>query len=203
MTRYGATKTIATSIKFLANSNLRKLTREQANIFGAAQDLLRDTRASTMGDLSADVPTGGRIDTALHRLSAKFTKYSGMAHWNTGIKFLSMAMEQDAVIKAIKKGGSMSKYKRGLLAQMGIDDAMLTRINGEMEHFQNDGGIWRMRTEAWKNQDAAKVMEAAMIRAGDIMTITRGAGDTPLLMDKSSSKCCCSSGLRHHCCGAS
>lgn len=183
MTRYGATKTIAATVRFLSNSVVRKLTREQANKFGAAQDLLNDRRAATMGDLSADVPTGGRIDTGLHRLSAKFTKLTGMSHWNTGIKFLAMALEQDAVTTAIKKGASISKYKKGLLAQMGIGDDMLARIGRESEHFANDGGIWRLRTELWKDQDAAKVMEAAIIRAGDIMTITRGVGDTPLLMD--------------------
>lgn len=188
MTRYGLRRTLDHTLRFIGSSALRKLSRQDANRIGAAMDLWHDTRAATLGEIGEEVPTGGRIDVGVHRMSAAFSKYSGMSAWNTMIKFLSMTLEQDAVLRAIKKGDSMPKFAKAKLLMHGIGEEELAQMRKEIAHWSGEGGIWRARTELWKNQKMAKLLESAMIRAGDIMTITRGVGDTPFAMNSDLAK---------------
>ena len=72
---------------------------------------------------------------------------------------------------------------RGKLASIGIGNEELPGIRAMWnEHGSVEGGLNRARTELWSDQNSAKIVEQAVVRAASRMAFHIGKGDLPLLM---------------------
>ncbi|HEX5462254.1 MAG TPA: hypothetical protein VFX20_19970 [Steroidobacteraceae bacterium] len=174
VTRYGLANTGHRLATFLASSHARSLTLADARRMGTAVDNVLHTRVSSLDGIGED-----EMAAPLHNLTARFTKLSGIAHWDTTIRALSSQLEQDALYRLINKS-TASSLERAKLASHGIGDAELPAIREQWAKYgSSEGGLNRARTELWDNKDAAAAVEHAVQRAASNSAFYVGAGDLP------------------------
>ena len=68
------------------------------------------------------------------------------------------------------------------MAQLGIDESMLSRIGYEFAQHGETDGLRRARLDLWKDKEARTTLAAALLKSADTVVLTKGVGDTPLLM---------------------
>lgn len=183
--RYGLARTSARLGRFIVDSGFRKMSRAAAQRFGTALDRIIDTRGSTLAEIGDSITSGygvmGKIERGMEHATGAFTKYTLMSSWNEMIKTLTVSLESDALLRAARNPAGLSKFKRGQLAAIGFGDDELRRL-AEMPIDDSDG-LLRAGTEAWPDKELAAKFETAMVRAANVMSLTKGAGDLPLAMD--------------------
>jgi hypothetical protein len=183
ISRYGLIRTGRMTAKFLTNMAANKLIREDAKRMGTALDWIIDTRSGTIADIGDELAGSKKLDRAVSWSANKFTRLTGMATWNASIKAMTAALEQDAILRAIQKG-TPSASEIAKLAQNGMDAAMLKRMGEQFaKHGDSSEGLARARTELWDDREAAAILEASVVKSGNIMSIRRGVGDLPLIMN--------------------
>jgi hypothetical protein len=189
VTRHGMTRTAVGMAKFATNMAKWKMARADAKRMGIGLDWTLNTRAQSLGDIGEFANT--RAEQISQRMTSNFSRLTGMATWNSTMKFLTTALEQDAVLDAaerIAKGNGVSAYKLTKLAQSGLDADMLKRIAAQAEKHGEHEGLRRGRSELWDDKEAQTLFEAAMLKASDIQVLNKGAGDTPLIMSNEMAK---------------
>lgn len=183
VSRHGLARTAATIGRLVSNSGLRNLAKAEAHRVGTAYEYVLNTRADTLGDIGDEFGSS-KLDRIVRRESNRFSRLSLMASWNSALKTLAVALEQDAIVRAAR-GGKLSKFQRGQLANLGIGDRMLARISAELDaHAVDADGIFRANSEAWADQEAAQAFEGALLKSADTVVLTKGIADTPLFMAK-------------------
>jgi hypothetical protein len=183
--RYGLTKTVGGTAKFLLDWNLNKLTRESAHRFGTALEMVLDSRTSTLAEIGEELPRT-RFDQGMQWASNKFSRYSLMSPWNATIKSLATLLEQDELARAVKRQGSFDKKR---LAAAGFDEAEYATLRSMIDqHAETTDGVMRLRTELWKDQELARKVEDSITKVADEIVITKGMGDLPGFMDNETMK---------------
>jgi hypothetical protein len=178
VTRYGLFNTGRRLAGFLGSSELRNLSKADAQRMGTALDVVLHTRQHTLEGVG-DEMAGSQLGQRMHNLTANFTKITGIAHWDTMMRVLSSQLEQDALHRLINKG-NVSTLERGKLAAHGIGDAELPAIREQWaQHGSDENGLNRARTELWKDRDAAQRVEQAVQRAASSNAFFVGKGDMP------------------------
>lgn len=183
MARHGLVKTGKMIARLVSDSGLRNLSKEQAHKVGTALEYVLNTRADTLGDIGNEM-LGSRIDRFLRRESNRFSRLTGMASWNSALKTLAVALEQDAIVAAAK-GGKLSKFQKGQLANLGMGERMLERVRKQItDHAVDIDGLFRANAETWTDTEAARAFEQALLKSADQVVLTKGVADTPLFMAK-------------------
>lgn len=181
--RHGLVKTAKKVGQLVTDSGVRNLTRAEAQRVGTALEYVLNTRAQTLGEIG-DEMAGSKLDRFLRRESNRFSRLTLMSSWNSAMKTLAVGLEQDAIIRAAK-GGKLSQYQRGVLANLGVGERMSERINRQLqEHASDVEGLYRSNAESWTDREAADAFETALVKSADIAVLTKGVGDTPLFMAK-------------------
>jgi hypothetical protein len=181
--RHGLIKTAAKVARLVSDSGLRNMTKDEAHRIGTALEYVLNTRADTLADIG-DEFASSKLDRVLRRESNRFSRLTGMASWNSALKTLAVGLEQDAIVRAAK-GGAMSKFQKGTLAQLGIGDRMAQRISKELDtHAAQTEGLFRANAEKWTDKEAAAAYEGALLKSADQVVLTKGVGDVPLFMSK-------------------
>ncbi len=187
-TRYGLVKTNKALSKFLTNIDFNKMTRTDAKRMGVAVDWVLDSRASTLGDIGDELGSS-KIERGVEWATKNFTRVTGMATWNSVMKSLVSALEQDAIVRGIQKGADLPAFQKAKLAEYGMGEDELKRVAKMVEkHADDSEGMWRMRTDEWEDKGAAQLVESAISKAANIMVIRKGAGDLPLMMNSEAVK---------------
>jgi hypothetical protein len=179
VTQYGLARTARAIGTFGTNLGAWKGAREDAKRMAIGLDWTLNTRGSTLGDIGDYAETA--IEEVAQRGANLFTRVTGMATWNSSLKFLASALQQDEILRVATRG-TASARKKAQLASIGIDGALLGRISKEYEKHGVDEGLRRARTDLWADKEAALAYETAILRAADTAVLTKGAGDTPLFM---------------------
>lgn len=188
ISRYGMVRTGKAAAKFLTDVSFNKLTRADNQRLGTAVDWILDSRTGTLADIAEDLSGGRGFAAEAERFgrtsSQVFTRLTLMSTWNSTIKNLTSILEQDAILRGAQNPGKLKAFQRGKIAQMGFSDADLEALAAQFaKHGEDADGLLRARTDLWDNQELAKRFESAIINAGEIMAISKGAGDLPLVMD--------------------
>lgn len=189
ITQHGMAKTGTALAKFVTNMASWKMARTDAKRLGIGLDWVLNTRGKNLMEVGDFATT--RAEEFARAAANQFTRITGMATWNSSMKFLTTALEQDGVLEAVTQiasGKGVSKLKLGKLAQLGIDEDMARRVAAQFEKHGETDGMRRARSELWEDPQAANVFEAAMMKSADTMVLTKGAGDTPLLMSGETAK---------------
>jgi hypothetical protein len=198
VSKYGLINTGKALAKFTFNLSHNKLTRADARRMHVAADWMLDTRARTMADISEDLIGGQRglaanIERITQRATQQYTRLTLMSAWNSMIRNLTSVLEQDLIIRGAMNPGSLSKAQRAKLAHMRLSDSDLKIIAEQFaKHGDKEDDMFRAATELWddgeKVQSVARKLESVLMQAGEVMTLSRGAGDTALMMDNEVAK---------------
>lgn len=184
ITRYGLARTMAKTARFLTSIAANKLIREDAKRMGTALDWLIDTRSGTLADIGDELAGSRMLDRGAQWATNKFTRISGMATWNSSIKAITSALEQDAILRAVQKGADIKPFELAKLAQNGIGATELKRIGAQFEKYGEDtDGLFRARTDLWDDREMAKLLEDSIVKTANIMSIRKGVGDLPVMMN--------------------
>ena len=192
VSKYGLRNTGKALAKFVTNVKFNKLTRADSRRMHVALDWVLDTRSGTLADIAEDLSGGQRgfaanLERVGQRATQQFTRLSLMATWNSTLKNLTSILEQDAILRGAANPSSLSKIQRAKIAQLGLGESDLKVIAEQFaKHGETTDGMLRASTELWDKEalGVARKLESAIIQAGEIMSISKGVGDTPLLMDK-------------------
>jgi hypothetical protein len=192
VSKYGLRNTGKALAKFVTNVKFNKLTRADSRRMHVALDWVLDTRSGTLADIAEDLIGGQRgfaanLERVGQRATQQFTRLSLMATWNSTLKNLTSILEQDAILRGAANPSSLSKIQRAKIAQLGLGESDLKVIAEQFaKHGETTDGMLRASTELWDKEalGVARKLESAIIQAGEIMSISKGVGDTPLLMDK-------------------
>lgn len=180
--QYGLANTAGRTADFIMSSELRNLSMEDANKMGTAWDNLLHTRMHSIEGIGDD-STGSMLGRIAQRETARFTRFSGIAAWDTGMRVLTSQLEQDALHRIIT--GTASAFERAQMAAHGIGADDIAAIAKEWNKWgSNEGGLNRARTELWENQDAARKVESAVQSAASSTAFYVGKGDMPAFADK-------------------
>lgn len=194
VSKYGLINTGKALAKFTFNLSHNKLTRADSKRMHVAVEWMLDTRAKTLADISEDLSGGQRgfaanLERISQRATQQYTRLTLMSSWNSMIRNITSVLEQDAIIRGAINPSKLSKVQRAKLAHTGLSDSDLNIIAEQFaKHGDTEDDVFRAATELWdKNegvQEVARKFESAIMEAGNVMTISRGAGDTALLMDR-------------------
>ena len=181
--RYGMTDTVKRTSQFMVNSEMRSMAKADMQRLGTALDVVLHTREHSLEGTGGLMDTGGKINAMAQNATAKFTKYSMIAHWDASIRLITAQLEQDAMARLVK-GDSISAFEKAKLAAHGIGDEDISAIREQWNtHGSNEMGLHRARTELWTDKDAAGKVEQAVQRAASANAFFIGKGDMPMLSD--------------------
>lgn len=181
--RYGMTNTIQRVSDFALNSEARNMAKTDMQRLGTALDVVLHTREHSLEGTSGLMDTGDRVNRFAQNATAKFTKFSMIAHWDASIRLISAQLEQDALARLVK-GDNVSEFEKAKLAAHGIGDDELAAIKEQWNtHGSNENGLNRARTELWTDKDAANNVEQAVQRAASGNAFFIGKGDVPGFAD--------------------
>ncbi len=179
--RYGLANTASKFASFAATSGVRDLMIADARRLGTAMDTALHTRAKSLGELAGE-PGGSSAENYASNIANKFTRGTLMAPYDEMLRTVTAALEQDAIHAAVMNK-KLSAIQRGKLASVGIGDAELPAIREMwLEHGASEGGLNRACTEKWTDQNAARIVEQAVVRSASRMAFHIGKGDLPLIM---------------------
>lgn len=162
-----------------------KLANKEVRLSGAALDMVLDSRAMAMADVTDDFARGTKVERGLRFAQDRFGMVSLLAPWTAitkqfaGIVTITRMLESAAAWKA----GKVSQKDLSALAAGGIDEELARRIAGEFEqHGRVEKGVWLPETANWTDRDAVTAFRAALLRDVDRIITTPGVGDKPLWM---------------------
>jgi hypothetical protein len=177
VTRYGLVNTGRRLAGYLSGLD-QGLSKADAQRMGTALDTVLHTRMHTLDGIGNEL-AGSQLGQRMHNATARFTKLTGIAAWDSMMRTLSAQLEQDALYRLVNKG-NISALERGKLAAHGIGDAELPAIREQWaKHGSDENGLNRARTELWTDKDAAARVEQAVQRAGSSNAFFVGKGDLP------------------------
>jgi hypothetical protein len=187
VSQYGLARTARYTAKFLTSIKANKITRADAQRMGTALEWTLDTRAGTLADIGDEL-AGSKVEEFAQRATQAFSRVSLMATWNSSLKSITSALEQDAILRLVQ-GRRISSLNRGKLAVHGIGDEHIERIAAQVRQFADTSdGMLRARTELWTDREAAELVEQAVLRSADTLVLSRGVGDLPVFMDSEVAK---------------
>ncbi len=154
------------------------MSKADAQRMGTAADVVLHTRASSLDGIG-DEMAGSQLGNKMRNATARFTKLTGVAHWDAMMRTLSATLEQDAIFRTITKD-NVSTFEKAKLANHGMGEAELAAIKEQwLKHGSDENGLNRARTELWDNKEAASLVENAVQRAASSTAFFVSKGDMP------------------------
>ena len=163
-----------------------KLT-QQIRDMGIADDMLMNSRLNALSDTFADdFARGNRLERALAGSSNTFGMASLMAPWNTVHKQFAAAVTMRRMIRAIGKDvdGTISKKEAEWLRASLISRQDAKNILEQIKiHGQQEGRMLLPNVLDWDEAagDTARLFRSSLRRAADIIIVTPGAADRPIM----------------------
>lgn len=165
-------------VPFIKRSKGIKLAANEIKQASNALDMVLDTRANSIAEITDPYARGSKFERGLQTLSNKFGKVTLMSQWNTAMKQFSGVVTQTRVINGIR-GNKDAEY----LAMLGIGQSQRSAIARQLNKYSSKiDGVPYANTNAWDDADAVFAYRAAISKEVDRQIVTPGAGDKPLWM---------------------
>ena len=118
------------------------------------------------------------LDRHAHWVADKTMTLSGMKHWNSTMKTIAGYLVGDRIGSILTKGTD-----RAILKRMGMTDDMIDRAVAQArQHSFDDDGLINLNLDQWTDRQLVETIEAAAIKETDMLVVTPGVGDKPILM---------------------
>lgn len=174
---------VGRSLKALATSpQLVKMSREEAKKAGIGLDMVLNSRASSLAELTDIYSRTTKFERGLRGLSDGFSKLTLMAPWNASMKQFSGVITSDRILtEAVNfSSGKITKANRTRLAASGIDKQLAERISREFKKHGESGDINLAQAHLWEDAEAMEAFKAAVLKDVDRTIITPGVAEKPL-----------------------
>lgn len=167
-------------------SNLRavRLAGEEVKAAGTALDMVLDSRAMSIADITDDFGRGTKFERGVRSLSTRFGIVSLMAPWNAAVKQWSGMVVMTNLLRSAEKvaAGTASAAEIRKLAAAGINADLAHRITKEFAtHGDRQGGVLLAKAADWSDRGAREAFRTAVVRDVDRIVVTPGQ-DKPLWM---------------------
>lgn len=171
-------------VSIAASPKRFNIARKQARKFAVGLDMVLNSRASSMAEITDLYARGSRFERGLRATSDVFSKLTGMAQWNTALKQFSGVVTADRFIidSMASAGGTLGKNAQRRLAQAGIGGPMAKRIAAQFQKHGDDGTLKLSNAHLWEDKMAFQTFRAAVLKEVDRTIVTPGAGEKPLIV---------------------
>ncbi|TJW49583.1 MAG: hypothetical protein E5X65_32855, partial [Mesorhizobium sp.] len=161
-----------------------RLAAQEVKDAGTALDMILDSRAMAMADITDDFGRHSAFERGLSSLSTRFGVVSLMAPWNASLKQFAGLLTMTNMLRAAERvaaGKGTAKDIRKLAAS-GINADLAERIAKQFaEHGDSQDGILLAKAGDWSDNGAREAFRAAVVRQVDRTIVTPGQ-DKPLWM---------------------
>lgn len=174
---------VGRSLKALATSpQAVKMSKEEAKRAAVGLDMVLNSRASSLAEITDIYSRTTRFERGLRGLSDGFSKLTLMAPWNASMKQFSGVITQDRILaEAVNlTKGKASKSAITRLAASGIDKELAERIAGQFKKHGDAGDINLSNAHLWEDAEAMEALRAAVLKDVDRTIITPGLAEKPL-----------------------
>jgi len=179
---------VAKSLAKLGNlGDEAKANRAFLSDLSIAADLANSGRARKMmlGENGKKFGGDTKFRNRRDKLVDTFSLFSGMNHWNAGLKTLTGHVYSADIARSAMKAldGKMSAKDIARFTNHGLSEKDLIGIGKELR----DGGMEEMggsvipKLEAWSNQGLAEKFKMAVFQETENSVVTPGVGDIPLI----------------------
>ncbi len=176
-------KPVAKGLMGLATSPKRfNLARLEAKKAAVGLDMVLNSRAASMAEISDIYARGTTFERGLRKASDSFAKITLMSPWNASMKQFSGVVTADRFLDdAISfSKGTLSKNATRRMTQAGIDKKSATKIALQYVKYGDDGTIKLSNGHLWDDKDALKTFRNAVLKDVDRTIVTPGKGELPL-----------------------
>lgn len=160
------------------------LATKEATQLGIVSELVLNKRASELADLSEGVYETGAVERMMNKTTNGFSKYTGMSYWNDLNKQISTGVTQDIILEAaevVGKGGKLEENLKVRLAENGLDEDLLKRINDQAKkHGETVDGLRLGGATKWEDPELVDVYSGVLRKQADMAVISPSVGDKPL-----------------------
>lgn len=159
-----------------------KLSRLEAKKAGIGLDMVLNSRASSLAELTDIYARNTKFERGLRSVSDGFSKITLMAPWNASMKQFAGVLTADRILTETAKlaGGSAKKSSITRLAASGIDKEMAKRIAREFKTHGDGGDLNLSNGHLWGDSDALQAFQAAVLKDVDRAILTPGVAEKPL-----------------------
>jgi hypothetical protein len=165
-----------------------RLRAGEARLAGTAWEVVLNTRAALIADVGDDFGRHTGVERFLENGANLTMLVNLMSPWNDALKQFTSVLTSTAILRAARKVGAgkpLSKHETTRLAQLGLDDTLLRKIDDQVTaNARPDDTIPLPRTTEWEDDIARTAFRAALRREVDHAIITPGAADKPLFFSK-------------------
>jgi hypothetical protein len=176
-------KPVGRSLKALITSpKTFNLSREEAKKAAVGLDMVLNSRASSLAELTDIYSKTTRFERGLRGLSDGFSKLTLMAPWNAALKQFSGVTTADRILTESMNlvNGKITKANRTRLAASGIDKELAERISREFNKHGEKGSLNLPRADLWEDVEAMESFRSAVLKEVDRTIITPGVAEKPL-----------------------
>jgi hypothetical protein len=171
-------------IPMVRNFKTFRLAAQEVKDAGTALDMVLDSRAMAMADITDDFGRHSAFERGLSSLTTRFGVVSLMAPWNATLKQIVGLVTMTNIIRSAERvalGKGTAKDIRSLAAS-GIDADLAQRIANQAAQFgDNQDGILLAKAGDWSDIEARNAFRVAVVREVDRAIVTPGQ-DKPLWM---------------------
>lgn len=161
-----------------------RLAGQEVKAAGTALDMILDSRAMSLADVTDDFGRHSKFERGLQSFSSRFGLVSMMAPWNAAMKQFSGMITMTNLLRAAQRAAEGKATAREIrdLAASGIDHSMAERIAKQFaEHGDSQGGVLLAKAANWSDGLAREAFRTAVVRDVDRTIVTPGQ-DKPLWM---------------------
>lgn len=165
----------------VSNLKAAKISRQDARDLGAVVETVLQSRIATLAELHDPYRYGSAFDKYLSNATNIFSKATGLAYWNDGMKQIASVMTQNRMARNALNWSKAGQREKSYMAYLGINENMAGRISEQLnKHGVQEKGIWGANVSKWDDVEAARTWGAALNKDVDRTIITKGVSDQPL-----------------------
>lgn len=171
-------------LPMVRNFRAFRLAANEVKQAGTALDMVLDSRAMAMADITGDFGRHSKFERGIKSLSSRYGVASLMAPWNASIKQFAGLVTMTNILNASKRvaDGTATAADIRKLAASSIDNDLATRIASEFaKHGDEQSGVLLAKAADWGDREAREAFRTAVVRDVDRIVVTPGQ-DKPLWM---------------------
>ncbi|WP_246676734.1 hypothetical protein [Mesorhizobium sp. B2-6-7] len=171
-------------IPMMKNFKAFRLAAQEVKDAGTALDMVLDSRAMSMAEITDDFGRHSAFERGLSSLSTRFGVVSLMAPWNATLKQFTGLLTMTNILRSAGRVAAGKGTARDIrnLASSGIDHDLAERITKQFAtHGDNQDGVLLAKAGDWSDREAREAFRTAVVREVDRAIVTPGQ-DKPLWM---------------------
>ncbi|MEJ8474592.1 hypothetical protein [Roseibium algae] len=182
----------------VSSTKAARIAKRDSFELGAVTETSLQSRLAAAADLGDPYASGSIPERLMDAATNMFAKATFLDRWNDFLKQVVSLQTQQRVARLlldnlvdVKAGGQvtgkqvsyegLSKWDKGYLGKLEIDEGMASRIADQVQRFGfKEKGIWGLNVSKWDDAAARRAIAAALNKEVDGTVVTPGVADKPL-----------------------